>query len=126
MAKGKTGFRAPKGPRNPIFWAPSTKAALLAMPAEVRTEIGNALDWAQAGKTHPHAKALKGFGGGGVLEVVENHDGDTYRAAYTVKIKGRVIVLHVFQKKSKTGVKTPKADIDLIKKRLAAAEAQYR
>ena len=124
MARAR--LRAPQGPRHPIVWAPSTKAALLAMPAPVRTEIGNALDWAQAGSTHPRAKPMKGFGGGSVLEVVENFDGDTFRAVYTVKIKGRVYVLHVFQKKAKSGIKTPKADLDLIKQRLAAAQARER
>ena len=96
------------------------------MPVPVRTEIGNALDWAQAGSIHPHTKPMKGFGGGSVLEVVENFDGDTFRAVYTVKIKGRVYVLHVFQKKAKSGIKTPKAYLELIKRRLADAQERER
>ncbi len=74
---------------------------------------------------NPDAKALKGFGGGGVLEVVGNHDGDAYRAVYTVKFEGVVYVLHAFQKKSKKGAKTDKRDIDLIKSRLKIAEQHY-
>jgi phage-related protein len=75
---------------------------------------------------HPAAKALKGFGGRGVLEVVDDFDGDTYRAVYTVKFAGVVYVLHAFQKKSKRGIATPQRDIDLIKARLKRAEEHYR
>ena len=82
--------------------------------------------WPKRGKKHSQAKPLKGFGGAGVLEVVEDHLGDTFRAVYTVKIAGVVYVLHCFQKKSKHGIETPKHDIDLIKDRLkiAVADAQ--
>ena len=80
---------------------------------------------AQTGSKHPHAKPLKGFGGAGVLEIVENEDGDTYRAVYTVKLAGIVYVLHAFQKKSRQGIATPKQDIDLIQQRLKRAQEHY-
>ncbi len=88
--------------------------------------MGQAIDDAQLGGGHPAAKALKGFGGRGVLEVVDDFDGDTYRAVYTVKFAGVVYVLHAFQKKSKRGIATPQRDIDLIKARLKRAEERYR
>lgn len=71
------------------------------------------------------AKPLKGFGGAGVLEVVEEHAGNAFRAVYTVKFAGAVYVLHAFQKKSKKGVTTPRAELDLVRKRLQAAEEHY-
>ena len=88
--------------------------------------MGYALQLAQWGDKHPDAKPLKGFKGSSVLEVVENYNGDTFRAVYTVKFIDAVYVLHVFQKKSKQGKKTPKQDIELIKSRLQYVEAQYR
>jgi phage-related protein len=106
----------------PVIWIGSSKNDLSLFPAEVRDAIGFALFVAQTGGKHPDAKPLRGFGGAGVLEVVEDHDGDTYRAVYTVKLAGRLYVLHAFQKKSKSGIKTPKAELDLIKARLARAE----
>lgn len=87
--------------------------------------MGYALHQAQTGGKHPDAKPLTGFKGAGVLEVVEDFDGDTFRAVYTVKLKGVVYVLHAFQKKSRKGIKTPKQDIDLVKLRLKAAEALH-
>ena len=93
------------------------------MPEEVRRIFGFALRTAQRGGKHEDAKPLRGFGGAGVLEVVSNHDGDTFRAVYTVRLAGRVYVLDVFQKKSKTGLATPKADID--KARLKFAEQAH-
>ena len=71
-------------------------------------------------------QALKGFGGRGVLEIVDDFDGDTYRAVYTVKFAGVIYVLHAFQKKSKKGIATPRRDIDLIKARLKRAEEHYK
>jgi phage-related protein len=85
--------------------------------------IGHVIFEAQCGGEAPSAKALRGFGGRGVLEIVEDFDGDTYRAVYTVRFVGAVYVLHVFQKKSKRGIATPKADIELIKARLRTAQA---
>jgi len=115
-----------KGARpKPLFWVASTRKVLKALPLEVRRTVGFALWLAQTGGKHVDAKPLSGFGGAGVLEVVEDHDGNTYRAVYTVKLAGAVYVLHAFQKKSKKGAKTPKADLDLIRKRLKMAEEHH-
>ena len=105
----------------PIRWVGSSREDLLTLPEEVRREVGYALFVAQSGDKAEGVKPLKGFGGA-VLEVVENHDGDTYRAVYTVRFAGAVYVLHAFQKKSKVGMKTPKKELDLIHKRLKAAK----
>lgn len=96
------------------------------MPDDVVDVFGFALHLAQTGKKHGHVKPLKGFGGARVLEVVEDHMGDTYRAVYTVKIADSVYVLHCFQKKSKHGTETPKQDMDLIQERLKAAHAHAK
>ena len=106
----------------PLFWVGSSKRDLMALPEEVQQVMGFALHQAQAGEEHPAAKALRGFGGRGVLEVVERHDGDTYRAVYTVRLERAVYVLHCFQKKAKRGIATPKAELDLIRRRLREAE----
>ena len=95
-------------------------------PPEVRRVVGQAIDDAQLGLESLVAKALKGFGGRGVIEIVEDFDGDAYRAVYTVRFAGVVYVLHAFQKKSKKGIATPRRDIDLIKMRLKRAEDDYR
>ena len=92
------------------------------MPDDVKSHMGYALYIAQLGGKHRDAKPLKGFGGAGVLEVVKDHRGDTFRSIYTVRLAGAVYVLHVFQKKSKTGSATPKTDLDLIEARLREAE----
>lgn len=84
--------------------------------------MGYALREAQLGGKHPAAKPLASFKGAGVLEIVEDHDGDTYRVMYTVRIGDTVYVLHVFQKKSKKGIATPKHELDMVKRRLALAE----
>ncbi len=94
--------------------------ALRGFPQAVREETGYALYLAQTGGKHPKAKLLKGLGSG-VWEVVSDHRGDTYRVVYRVSLAGKVYVLHVFQKKSKTGVATPKAEVDLIRQRLKRA-----
>lgn len=96
------------------------------MPDEVQQAFGFALFHAQMGSIHPDAKPLKGFGGAGVLEVVEDWRGDTYRAVYTVRFASAVYVLHCFQKKSTHGIQTPKREIDLIRERLKEAEAQAK
>lgn len=88
--------------------------------------MGYALYQAQVGQKAPSAKPLRGFGGAGVLEIVEDHQGDTYRAVYTVSFSNLVYVLHAFQKKSKKGIATPKSDLDLINQRLQAAEQDYK
>lgn len=109
------------------YFVVPTKKILSAMPDEVKTAVGNSLYLAQTGKEAGNVKALKGFGGRDVLEVVEDFDGNTYRAVYTARYATSVYVLHVFQKKSKkSGVATPKHEIELIKSRLMAAEAHYR
>lgn len=94
----------------------------MALPEDVRRFFGFALSLAQAGDRHEATKVLKGFGGAGVLEVVENDDAGTYRAVYTVKYEEAVFVLHCFQKKSKRGIETPKKDLDIIHARLKAVE----
>ncbi len=106
----------------PLMWIGSSKRDLLALPVPVRKFFGHALDFAQRGDKHDAAKVLKGFGGAGVLEIVEDGRGGTYRAVYTIKFKEAVFVLHVFQKKSKHGVATPKPDLDIIRERLKVAE----
>lgn len=109
----------------PLFWIASSKGDLRAFPEDVKDVMGFALYQAQKGGKHISAKPLKGFGGAGVLEIVEDHEGNAFRAVYTVKFAGVVYALDAFQKKSKKGVKTPKGDIDRIKKRLKAAEEHY-
>ena len=111
------------GDLKPLHWVGSSKKDLLAMPSDVVDVFGFALHLAQSGKKHGQAKPLKGFGGASVLEVIEDHMGDTYRAVYTVKIADRVYVLHCFQKKSTKGIETPRQDIDLIRERLRAAQS---
>lgn len=110
----------------PVRWVGSSYRDLKSLPLAVRRAIGFALDQAQRGGKHPDAKPLKGFGGAGVLEVVEQYSGDTYRGVYTVKLVGVIYVLHVFQKKSKSGIGTPKQEIDLITSRLRDAELDYK
>lgn len=110
----------------PLLWVGSAKKDLLAMPGEVQDTFGYALHLAQTGGKHVQAKPLRGFGSAGVLEVVEDQAGSTYRAVYTVKIAGAVYVLHCFQKKSTSGIETPKPDMDLVRDRLKAALAHAR
>lgn len=110
----------------PLEWIASSYKDLMALPPEVRRRFGFALSLAQMGDQDDAARILKGFGGGGVLEVVEEGVGGTYRAVYTVKFAEAVFVLHCFQKKSKTGIATPKADMDIIRARLTVAEARAR
>ena len=107
----------------PLYWTGSTKKDLLALPDEVIDVFGFALFLAQTGRKHEQAKPLQGFGGAGVLEVVEDHMGDTYRAVYTVKFPEAIYVLHCFQKRSTHGIKTSKRDIELIRARYRAARA---
>ena len=112
-------------PRKPLKWIGSSKRDLDAMPEEVKDVFGHAIDLAQAGSKHQDAKAISGFGSAGVLEMVENYRSDTYRAVYTVKFSGWIYVLHCFQKKSKSGIKTPREDVALITARLKAAKQDY-
>ncbi len=96
------------------------------MPEDVQDTFGHALYLAQTGEKHRAAKPLKGFSGAGVLEVVEDCEGNTYRAVYTVRFGEVVYVLHVFQKKSKSGITTPKQEIDLIESRLKQAQEMHK
>lgn len=107
-----------------LHWVGSAKKDYLDFPAEVQSEMGYALGLAQLGSKHPHAKPWKGEGPG-VLEIVEDHRGDTYRAVYTVRFAAAVYVLHAFQKKSKSGIKTPQEDVRLIAQRLKRAQQDY-
>lgn len=107
----------------PLAWIGSSKKDLMALPLDVRKFFGHALDFAQRGDKHDAAKVLKGFGGAGVLELVESDQDGTYRAVYTVKFAEAVFVLHCFNKKSKRGIETPKEDMDIIRARLRIAEA---
>ena len=110
----------------PVIWIGSSLRDLRAMPEQVRRDIGQALYSAQRGDTDPAAKPLKGFGGARVMEIVERDRSGTYRAVYTAQFADAVYVLQVFQKKSKRGIATPKQDIDLVRKRLAEAERDYK
>ncbi len=105
-----------------VIWVGSSKRDLMALPVLARKFFGHTLDFAQRGQTHAAAKVLKGFGGAGVLEVVEDDIGGTYRAVYTIRFAEAVFVLHCFQKKSKHGIATPKEDMDIIRARLKVAE----
>lgn len=109
-----------------IVWVGSARKDIQGFPQEVRSVFGVALYWAQQGFKHPQAKPLKGFKGTGVVEIVEDFDSDTYRCVYTVKFDDKVYVLHAFQKKSKKGIATPRADIDLINARLKAVREKTR
>jgi phage-related protein len=111
-----------EAPLKPVFWIASSRSDLRAMPEQVRRDIGKALYTAQRGFTDPNAKPLKGFGGTRVMEIVERDRSGAYRAVYTAQLGDMIYVLHVFQKKSKRGIATPKQDIDLIRRRLADAE----
>lgn len=108
----------------PLDWVGSSKKDFLDFPEPVKDEMGNALGLAQFGGKHPKAKPWKGLGSG-VLEIVEDHDGDTFRAVYTISFKEVVYVLHAFQKKSPKGIRTAQTDIDLIERRLKAARQDY-
>jgi phage-related protein len=109
----------------PLLWIGSSRDDVREFPGQVSHSMGFALWQAPLGRKHRDAKVLKGFGGAGVLEVVEDHDGNTYRAVYRVKFAGAVYVLHAFQKKSKKGIKTPVAEMNLIRQRLKAAEDHH-
>lgn len=108
----------------PVHWVGSSKSDLLALPPEVVSDIGYALGLAQLGGKHPQAKHWKGEGPG-VFEIVESFEGNAYRGIYTVRFEGVVYVLHVFQKKSPSGIRTAQTDIDLVSERLKSARKHY-
>lgn len=105
-----------------MYWVGSSRRDLRSLPPRIVDVFGYALYLAQIGTKHGQAKPLRGFGSAGVMEVVEDWDGNTFRAVYTVRFAAGVFVLHVFEKKSKRGTATPKADLDLIRQRFQAAE----
>lgn len=109
----------------PLFWIGSALDDIREFPDDVKHVMGFALRQAQDGGKHVDAKPLKGFVGAGVLEIVEDYDGDTYRAIYTVRFADVVYVLHAFQKKATKGISTPKREIDLIRGRLKYVEEHY-
>lgn len=108
----------------PLDWVGSSKKDFVGFPETVKDEMGNALGLAQFGGKHPAAKPWKGQGSG-VFEVVEDHDGDTYRAVYTVRFKEVVYVVHAFQKKSPKGIRTAQVDVDLVERRMKVAQQDY-
>ena len=109
----------------PLFWLGASKEVISSFPDDVRQEVGYTIYLAQNGDKGLNAVPMVGFGSAKVLEVVLNDMGNTFRAVYTVKFKGAVYVLHAFQKKAKSGISTPKPDLDLIRQRLKQAEADY-
>jgi phage-related protein len=110
----------------PIVWVRSSKEDLKRFPELAQRHIGFALKTGQMGEKHLDAKAMRGFGGASVIEVVEDYDRNAYRAVYTVRFAEAIYVLHCLQKKSRHGVATDRRDIDLIKERLARAEELHR
>lgn len=110
----------------PLFWMGASRKDLKNFPDEVQDVMGRALLDAQFGEKHPDAKPLKGFSGAGVLEIIDDFSGDTYRTVYTVRFKTAVYVLHAFQKKSTRGIATPRHDMELVRDRYRAAEEHYR
>jgi phage-related protein len=112
--------------RKPLVWMGSSKDDLSSFPEDVKFVMGYALHLAQVGSRHLDAKPLREFTGAGVLEIVDDYDGDTYRAVYTVRLAGRIYVLHAFQKKSSQGVKTSARDMNLVRQRLREAEEVHQ
>ena len=109
----------------PVRWVGTSREDLRGFPDDVQRKVGGALWDAQIGEKSAFAKPLKGFGGAGVLEIVDDFDGDTYRAVYTIRFFGVIYVLHAFQKKSKRGIATPKAEKEAIEHRLKRAKEDY-
>ncbi|AMJ62041.1 type II toxin-antitoxin system RelE/ParE family toxin [Bosea sp. PAMC 26642] len=108
----------------PLHWVGSSKADFTAFPDMVKSSMGYALGVAQLGGRHPHAKPWKGEGPG-ILEIVERNDGNAYRAIYAVRFEDAIYVLHAFQKKSPTGIKTARADVEIVRERLKRARLDY-
>jgi phage-related protein len=116
--------RVPAADEKPLHWVGSAKRDFLSFPATVKDDMGNALGIAQFGGTAPTAKPWKGLGPG-VLEAVESHEGNAFRAVYTVRFAKAIYVLHAFQKKSPSGIRTAKRDADLVEQRLKQAQRDY-
>jgi phage-related protein len=109
----------------PVRWIGNSRDDLKKFPRGVQRRVGGALWEAQIGRKAPFAKPLRGFGGASVLEIVDDFDGDTYRAVYTIRFAHMVYVLHAFQKKSRRGIGTPKSELELIEQRLTRARRDY-
>jgi phage-related protein len=109
--------------RKPVRWMGDSRKRLREFPGAVRFEIGQAIYQAELGESHPSACAMQGLN---AVEIVSDYRGDTYRGIYTTRLKGFIYVLHCFQKKSKTGIKMPKRDLELVRRRLAEAELHCR
>lgn len=109
-----------------LIWVGSSKKDLMSLPEDIEDAFGYGLFNAQKGKLPKNSKSLKGFGNAGIVEIIESDAAGTYRAVYTITMPEIVFVLHVFQKKSKEGIKTPKQDIELIKNRLKQAQEVYK
>jgi phage-related protein len=110
----------------PLVWIGSSREDLKKFPEEVQDVAGFGLHKAQMGSKHPAAKPLKGYHGAGVVEIIDNYSGNTYRIIYTTKLEGVIYVLHAFQKKAKTGIETPKQEIVLINSRLRIAIEHHK
>lgn len=109
----------------PVFWMASSRRDVREFPKQIRATVGQALFDAQLGDRHPSTKVLKGFGGAHILEIVDDDSSGTYRSVYTVKFARAIYVLHVFQKKSKAGIRTPPDEIAKVRRRLVQAEKHY-
>ncbi len=110
----------------PLLWVASSKRDFMEMPDDVIDDFGFGLHQAQKGKMPDIGKVLKGFGGAGVVELIDNSKEGTFRAVYTVRFEEVIVILHAFQKKSKKGIETPKQDIELVRSRLKIAEEMYK
>lgn len=117
--------RLPQYREKPLAWVGSSKKDYMEFPEAVQKDMGNALGLAQFGGKHPNAKPWKGDGSG-VFELVESHHGNAYRAVYVVRFQEIIYVLHAFQKKSPHGIKTALVDIEMVHRRLKAAQEDYR
>ncbi len=112
--------------RKPLDWIGSSKKNLQELPKEIQREIGHSLHLAQIGQEDSDSKPLKGFGSANVREIIRNDSEGTYRAVYTLEFKDIIYVLHVFKKKSKTGIETPKQEMELIRNRIKMAQCIYK
>ena len=109
-----------------LIWVGSSRSDLQKFSEELKKSFGYALYIAQKGERYLHSKILKGFGGAGIIEIIQRDKSGTFRVVYTVKMPKVVFVLHAFQKKSKQGIKTPKREVDLIRQRLREALEIYK
>ncbi len=105
-----------------VVWMGNSLKSLQGFPIDVKQIFGVAIYYAQLGGKHPQTKPMKGYKGSGVVEIVEDHDRNTYRCVYTVRYGDKIYILHAFQKKSKKGIATPQADLDIVNSRLKDAE----